>query len=123
LTDAPHRPAVVTCPPAYEDGALRITCIGSQPALAMAGDIDEHTHAALVDALGKLTDGLREIHINLAAVTYCDLAGLRAIILLARGSGNHEGDGKHLVLHEVPAHLKTVLQVLGWDTTPGLAIE
>ena len=109
--------------PAYDDGVLRITCVGSPASLAIAGDIDEYTHAALVDTLRKLTDGLHEIHINLADVAYCDLAGLRAIILLTGGSANHDGGGTRLVLHEVPGLVKTVLRILGWDTTPGLAIE
>jgi anti-anti-sigma regulatory factor len=114
---------MTTSHPAYNDGALLITCIGSPASLAIAGDIDEYTHAALVDTLRKLTDGLHEIHINLADVAYCDLAGLRAIILLAGGSANHDGGGTRLVLHEVPGQLKTIVQILGWDTAPGLAIE
>ncbi len=56
-------------------------------------------------------------------MAYCDVAGLRAIILLAGGRANHNGGGTRLVLHEVPGLVKTVLQILGWDTTPGLAIE
>jgi anti-anti-sigma factor len=102
---------------------LRITCIGSAASLAIAGEIDESTHAALVDTLRNLTEGLHEIHINLADMEYCDLAGLRAIVLLAGGSANHDGGGTRLVLHEVPGQVKTVLRILGWDTTPGLAIE
>jgi anti-anti-sigma factor len=102
---------------------LRITGIRGQDALAVAGEIDEHNYPALVDALGKLPDGLREIHINLGGVKYCDLAGLRAIIRLAGSAGNHDYEGTHLVLHEVPGYLVAVLQILGWDTTPGLTIE
>jgi anti-anti-sigma factor len=114
---------VTTSHPAYDDGVLRITYVGSPASLAIAGDIDEYTHAALVDTLRKLTDGLHEIHINLADVAYCDLAGLRAIIFLARGRADHDGGGTRLVLHEVPGLVKTVLRILGWDTIPGLAIE
>lgn len=105
----------------YDDGVLRITCIGSPASLAIAGDIDGCTFAALADTLRKLTNGLHEIHISLAEVTYCDLAGLRAIILLAASSTNH-GGGTRLVLHEVPGQMRSILQILGWDTTPGLAI-
>ena len=94
---------MVTSHPAYDDGVLRITCIGSPASLAIAGDIDEYTCVALVDTLRRLTDGLHEIHINLAAVAYCDLAGLRAMILLAGGSANHHGGGARLVLQEVPS--------------------
>ena len=114
---------MITSRPAYDDGVLRISCIGSPDSLAIAGDIDGYTYAALLDTLRRLTDGLHEIHINLADVDYCDLAGLRAIILLAGGSANHDRGGARLVLHEVPGQLKTILQILGWDTTPGLIIE
>jgi anti-anti-sigma regulatory factor len=113
---------VVVCHPASDDALLRITRLPGQAALAIAGEIDDYTHAALVDALQVLTDGLREIHINLAGLEYCDIAGLRAIVLLAGGNADHGHEGTHLVLHEVPAYLRTVLQILGWDTTPGLAI-
>jgi anti-anti-sigma factor len=113
---------MTTSHPAYDNGVLRITCIGSPASLAIAGDIDGYTYAALQDTLRRLTDGLHEIHINLAGVDYCDLAGLRAIILLA-GGANPDRGGPRLVLHEVPGQLKTILQILGWDTTPGLVIE
>ena len=122
MADLAQGPVVTISRPAYDDGVLRITCIGSPASLAIAGDIDEYTHAALVDTLRKLTDGLHEIHISLADVAYCDVAGLRAIILLAGGRANQDG-GTRLVLHEVPGLVKTVLRILGWDTTPGLAIE
>lgn len=114
---------MVICHPASDDALVRITGIPGQAALAIAGEIDDYTHAALVDALRGLTDGLHEIHINLAGLEYCDIAGLRAIVLLAGDNGNHGHEGTRLVLHEVPAYLRTVLQILGWDTTPGLAIE
>jgi anti-anti-sigma regulatory factor len=113
---------MITSRPAYDDGVLRITCIDGPASLAIAGDIDGYTYAALLYTLRKLTDGLHEIHINLAGVDYCDLAGLRAIILLAGGGASHDRGVTRLVLHEVPGQMKTILQILGWDTTPGLAI-
>jgi len=113
----------VICHPACDGALLRITRIPGQTALAVAGEIDDYTHAALVDALRTLTGGLREIHINLAGVEYCDIAGLRAIVRLAGDSGNHGHERTRVVLHKVPGHLRTVLHILGWDTTPGLAFE
>jgi ABC-type transporter Mla MlaB component len=101
----------------YDDGVLRITPVSNPPGLAIAGEIDEDTYSALVRMLGELA-GLAEIHLNLAGVTYCDLAGLRAIIRLARA-----GPGRRLVLHDVPPSMRTVLSIVGWDATPGLVID
>jgi ABC-type transporter Mla MlaB component len=105
----------------YNDGVLRITRTGSPPVLAIAGEIDESTYPGLVSTLESLVDGPGEIHANLVGVTYCDLAGLRTIVGLAGANGgDHEHSGRRLVLHEVPQRLKTVLQIMGWDATPGL---
>jgi ABC-type transporter Mla MlaB component len=99
----------------YDDGVLRMTATRSLPGLAIAGEIDEGTYPALLRTLEDLP-GSADIHINLAGVEYCDLAGLRAIIRLA-------GRGRRIVLHEVPQYLQTVLGILGWDSTPGLVID
>jgi anti-anti-sigma factor len=105
----------------YDDGVLRITATSSPPGLAIAGEIDEGTYPALVEKLEGLA-GRTDIHINLAGVEYCDLAGLRAIIRLA-GAGRGSHGRRQLVLHEVPHHLQTVLGIVGWDSTPGLLID
>ncbi len=107
---------------AYDDGRLRITRAGRRPVLAVAGVINEHNRTGLVSALSRLTAGQREIHISLRDVISCELAGLRAIILLT-GSGREAGDAARMVvLHEVPEHLTTILRILGWDRGPGLVI-
>jgi ABC-type transporter Mla MlaB component len=101
--------------PVYDDGVLRMTSIKTPPGLAIAGEIDEDTYPALVSKLEELA-GFREVHINLAGVTYCDLAGLRAVIRLASAD-------RRLVLHDLPPRLLTVLGIVGWDSTPGLTFE
>jgi anti-anti-sigma factor len=98
---------------------LRFTAAGNPPVLAIAGEIDEDTYPVLVRKLDELGGG--EIHISLAGVEFCDLAGLRAIIRLA--SASRDGPGRRVVLHEVPPRLRTVLGIVGWDTTPGLVID
>ncbi len=129
---------------AYDDGALRITRTGKPAVLAMAGEIDESAYAGLVKTLRRLTAGQRDIHISLRDVAFCDLAGLRAMIALtgacdgadesggrppgacqpgSHQPGSHQPATARLVLHDVPSHLLTVLQVLGWDHTPGLVIS
>ena len=96
---------MVICHPASDDGVLRITCIPGPAALAIAGEIDEYTHAALVDTLRGLTDGLHEIHINLAGVEYCDIAGPASHSPPGWGQRKpRRHGGTRLVLHEVPGH-------------------
>jgi len=106
----------------FDDGTLRIARNGSRRWLTMAGEIDEFTYDGLVTALIDVTDAPGEIHIDLAGVQYCDVAGLRALVLLATGQCR-DHSGRRVVLHELAADLKTVLQILGWDSTPGLVIE
>jgi ABC-type transporter Mla MlaB component len=118
----------MTSRPVYDDGVLRITSISHPPGLTIEGEIDESTYPGLVQALQASTSGRAEIHLSLGGVSYCDLAGLRAIVC-ATGAGNGEangnghGDSRRVVLHEVPAQLITVLQIVGWDSTPGLALD
>jgi ABC-type transporter Mla MlaB component len=117
----------------YDDGVLRVTTTDDPPGLAIAGEIDESTYAGLVSVLDKLTDSPAEIHVSLTEVSYCDLAGLRAIVRItgadgrgpggsgAKRSGN--GGSRRVVLHGVPRSLQTVLQIVGWDSIPGLAVD
>jgi anti-anti-sigma regulatory factor len=105
------------------DGNLRIARTGSPPGLVIAGDIDEFTYPTLAASLTWVADRGGEIHLDLAAVRYCDLAGLRALVRLSAGRGDRpEHDGRKLILHALPPHLKTVLEILGWDSMPGLVI-
>jgi ABC-type transporter Mla MlaB component len=108
--------------PAYDDGVLRITRTGPPSGLAIAGEIDESTYPALVTTLGELTRGQHEVHVHLGDVVYCDLAGLRAIVRLAGPAG--QGDAsRRVVLHQVPAQLRAVLEIIGWDSVPGLSLD
>lgn len=107
----------------YDDGILQIRRTGSPPVLVLAGEIDESAYPGLVGALAEFTDeGHCDIHLDLAGVEYCDLAGLRAMILLA-GARDHCPDGRRVVLHAAAPQLKTVLSILGWDSTAGLALD
>lgn len=106
--------------PVYDNGVLRITRTASPPGLAIAGEIDESTYAALVQALDEIAPDQREVHIDLAEMVYCDLAGLRAIVRLA--AANDTGTVRLVQLHDVPPQLRAVLEIIGWDTIPGLAV-
>ena len=97
-------------------GALRTATTSSPPGLAMGGDIDEETYSTLIEALFKLAGNTAGVHIDLSAVKLCDVAGLHSIIQLT-------GAGLPVILHGVPAPLRTVMRILGWDDTPGLVIS
>ncbi len=107
----------VAAPAECDDGVLRVATLNSPPGLAITGEIDEGSYPALLETLAQVA-GHAEVHLNLAGVTYCDLAGLRAIIGLA-GAGR----GRQVVLHDIPPRLRTVLDIVGWDATPGLVID
>ena len=101
----------------------RVTRAGGQPWLVIAGEIDEAGYDGLLLALGDVYHGPGDIHIDLAGVQYFDLAGLRAFVMLGEASDRRPGDGgRCVVLHEIPAHMKTTLEVLGWDCIPDLVI-
>lgn len=113
--------------PVYDDGVLRITSTSDPPGLTLEGEIDESTYPGLVQALRASISNRAEIHVSLDGVSYCDLAGLRAIVSATgaadgEASANGHGDARRVVLHQVPTQLITVLQIVGWDTTPGLAL-
>ena len=126
----PQPPRLGGDPPVYDDGVLRITRItgpgtageaGSGPAAglgsiySLAGEIDESTLGGLAGKLAEITAGLDEVHLDLAALDYSDLAGLRVIVALAM-------PGRRVVLHRVPAHLRAILGIVGWDSVPGLEL-
>ena len=106
----------------YDDGRLRISRTGRRPLLTIAGVINEHTRTGLVTALSRLTAGQPEVHISLRDVIQCELAGLRAIILLTGSGSEASVAARVVVLHEVPEHLTTILRILGWDCAPGLVL-
>jgi ABC-type transporter Mla MlaB component len=110
----------------YDDGVLRITSTDDPPGLAIAGEIDESTYPGLIGVLDKLADTPAEIHVSLAGVSYCDLAGLRAIVRITGAESNgadRNRDGSRRVVHGVSRPIKTVLQIVGWDSIPGLDLD
>ena len=104
-----------------DDGQLRITRARDEPWLFVAGEIDECSYKSLIRVLASIARDPREIHIDLAELEYCDIAGLRAFIVLATARC-HDHAGGRVVLHHLPLCLANVLHVLGWDATSGLAI-
>jgi anti-anti-sigma regulatory factor len=112
----PDPPATAPGPAVYDDGVLRISRSGDTT-LVLAGEIDEETYPALVSHLREVAVGAGEVHLDLSAVRYCDLSGLRAMIRLT------DAGRRRVVLHGMPPHLDAVLSVLGWDSSRGLSVQ
>ena len=70
--------------------------------------------------LHDMAERHHEFHLDLSGVSYCDLAGLRAIVRLADQSAT--GAVRHVLLHNVPHHMRVALAVTGWDALPGLTV-
>ncbi len=119
--NVPQPPQLGDDSPVYDDGVLRITRIpgpGVDPAhgsrYALAGEIDEATVGGLASALARIAADLDEVHLELGALDYSDLAGLRVIVQLT-------ADGRRrVILHRLPPHLRAILGIVGWDTAPGV---
>jgi anti-anti-sigma factor len=92
--------------------------------LQLAGDIDEGTYTDLMDILARAAAARApRIHVDLAGVEYCDVAGLRAIISLACGQGGDPAAVGEIVFTHLPGPLQQVLHILGWDATPGVTVD
>ena len=108
-----HGQRLVVAPP----GEVNVVKDGQGYAtLVLSGDIDEETYPALLEALGRIPRDGAGLHVNLSAVTFCDVAGLRAVVRLAEST-------TPVILHGVPGTLLTVMKILGWDQQPGLVIS
>jgi anti-anti-sigma factor len=106
-----------------DDRALRITRNGDCPELVLAGEIDGSSYPDLTASLAHAAGAVPgDLHIDLGAVEYCDIAGLRAIVC-ATGSPAAARPGRRVVLHSVPPQLRKVLRILGWDALPTVVVE
>lgn len=89
------------------------------PALRLAGVIDESTYPVLRRALAKAAmAGDTVIRVDMAEIEFCDLAGLRIILSLA-GPGRPVS---RLVISHLPAHLRHIMHILGWDSPPSVVL-
>ncbi len=108
----------------WDDVPLRISFSVEHARLVLSGDIDDATYSGLTAALSAAADVPGDIHVDLGGVQFCDIAGLRALVLLAGAHGpSPDLPDRRVLLHTLPAHLQTVLRILGWDGVPGLVID
>jgi ABC-type transporter Mla MlaB component len=100
------------------DGSLRITWDAGPPRLVLDGDIDLTSHAVLIVALAEAADGTGQVHIDMAGVSFCDVAGMR--IILHGGDGQPPGPAQ-VTVHNLSPHLEKLLRLVHRDAAPDLA--
>ncbi|MEV7969675.1 STAS domain-containing protein [Sphaerisporangium sp. NPDC088356] len=102
------------------DGAiLRIRRTAEPSGLRVEGEIDATTVNELSKALAAaIQAGDGDIRVNLGAVTFIDLAGLRVLAEAASGLSG----GRALVLSPLPGHVGHLIRLVGWDAVPGLRL-
>jgi anti-anti-sigma factor len=106
----------------FDDGVAQITSSGDPPLLALAGEIDEAVSPGVAGALEQAAAGHPEIHVTMAGLSYCDLAGLHTIVRLTQDRTGEAGTGcRQVVLYDVPPQVRAVLRIVGWDSVPGLS--
>ena len=99
-------------------GALVMTRTEDPRRLCLRGEVDAVTADALATALADaLADG-GSITIDFTEVLFCDLGGLRALVLASQSAA----PGQRIDVVGLPEHLHRAARLVGWDELPGLVI-
>lgn len=81
--------------------------------VSIAGDLDYTTNRDFVDTVSRLLaecPGLRHLHIGCAGLTFCDSAGLSALLRVRHRCAEA---AVQLHLDERPVHLTRILEITG----------
>jgi anti-anti-sigma factor len=97
---------------------LAISPLIGVPGVRLDGELDLATAPLLTDALLDLASE-REVHLDLALLTFLDSSGLHAIIKLAR---SQDGDRSVVLVNPSTAVLR-LLEITGIDKHPAVAIR
>ncbi|MFI0416758.1 STAS domain-containing protein [Spongiactinospora sp. 9N601] len=104
----------------YEGALFRIHSTPHPPLLRVEGEIDANSAARFLAALRGAARSLGgDITLDLGELSFIDLGGLRAIVEVA---GEIGAEGRNLVLSPVAPHVRQLIQIIGWDTAPGLSL-
>lgn len=78
--------------------------------VTLTGEFDLLTGPALADMVDATADGARHIGVDLAQVSFCDLAGLRMLLQAHRTAADR---GVTLTVRNAPAHIVWLLHTTG----------
>ncbi|MDB5067392.1 MAG: anti-sigma factor antagonist [Chloroflexi bacterium] len=115
--ERPH-PVPDGATPVYDNGRLRVTRTLHPPTLSLTGEIDQWNARSVTRGLQAALEGEGDVHLDLSGVAFCDVDGIRALVTTAEGLS----EGRRVVIHGLPAQLKKVIRLVGWDNHPALVI-
>jgi anti-anti-sigma factor len=104
--------------PVYVDKQLVVTRTFAPVGLRFAGEIDMTNSHAVVRSLTTAFPTTGDPHLDLAALIFCDISGIRALVDAAEGLGAE----RHLLLHGLPHQIEKVIRVTGWSDLPSLVL-
>ncbi len=104
--------------PVYADKHLLVTRTATPPGVRFAGEIDMTNSDEVMKGLKIAFPDGGDHHLDLSALSFCDISGIRALVEIA----TELGDGSRLLLHGLPDQLQTVMRVTGWSDMPNLSI-
>ena len=102
----------------YSDQQLLIRQTIPPQGLSFSGTIDVSNVDAVRAVLVAQASHQAELHLELSRVQFIDVSGIRA---LAEVGARANGTGR-LVLHGLPAFLKRVMTIIGWDELRNVTI-
>ena len=103
----------------YADKQLVIRRTNAPPGLSVSGAIDVFNVDAFAETLVSSLQGLGDLRVDLQYLEFCDLSGIRALVAAAKVVH----DGRRIVLSGLPAQLRNVMTLVGWNDLPGLVIS
>ncbi|MFD6986175.1 STAS domain-containing protein, partial [Streptomyces sp. NPDC059956] len=113
-------PGTVELSPLYEDNLLRIvpTFEEGERTMRVIGTVDYRTTDALTAVLDATLDWAGDVRVDMSALEFIDLAGLRA---LAHTAERYE-PGRHMRVVELAPLLCQVIAVAGFDQQDALVV-
>ena len=108
MSTVAHRPA-----PGSPELGIRCHFDPSSPRVCLSGELDlgsAHLLADALDSVGATAGGAMLVVLDVEGVTFCDLAGLRAIEACALSL---ERSGKQLVIQHPPRSMTKLIAITG----------
>ncbi|MGW8380641.1 STAS domain-containing protein [Streptomyces sp. ODS28] len=99
---------------------LRIEPVRDPWGLRLSGDVDVRSVGFLARAIEELlaADTAGNPVLDLSELSFMDVAGLRLLISTAQRLGPE----RTLTIRGMAPHLRRILALVDWDTTPGLVL-